>query len=563
MTTDKAYTTRLDRLLPHQLVGRLYLVAGILSLELMVRWPMAAHPDVAQAATVPAIVAYALFLGLGHSRLREIKDNLQFGWTLFWIHSLCFFAYAAGTLMVLRGAATSPFFLFGLGCVHLAAVVLLGLACVPAWAWVRMVRQSGAVGVWACAGGLAAWMARTPQQHLWKWTELWPGRVLQGVTYKMVRAVLGWWLPNLTGDASNFTIGAGQFVAQVNDVCSGVEGLGLVLVFTSLWLLFFRREIRFPQALLLVPVALVTMWTLNVVRIAALVFLGVRWGSGAALYAFHSEAGWIAFTAVALGFSLAMLRIPWMRRDGVGTGIIGADGGVKESYVGHDSEEERFGEAAATPAYLVPFLSIIVASYVSRLVGGSTGTGFEALYGLRFVAAGVALWAFRGELRKLDWRFGMIGPAMGAVVFAVWVAPEMWGHGAGSSGVGASGLGTALGGLPAWERLGWLALRVTAAVVTVPIAEELAFRGYLARRLMNREFDQVAFRALGAVPIAVSSIAFGLMHGGQWAVGILAGVAYALVVKLTGRFGNAVAAHATSNMLLAAWVLGRGDWGMW
>jgi CAAX prenyl protease-like protein len=80
---------------------------------------------------------------------------------------------------------------------------------------------------------------------------------------------------------------------------------------------------------------------------------------------------------------------------------------------------------------------------------------------------------------------------------------------------------------------------------------------------MDREFDQVAFGMLGAVPIAVSSVVFGAMHGAQWGVGILAGVAYALVVKRTGRFGDAVAAHATSNLLLAAWVLGRGDWGMW
>jgi CAAX prenyl protease-like protein len=113
------------------------------------------------------------------------------------------------------------------------------------------------------------------------------------------------------------------------------------------------------------------------------------------------------------------------------------------------------------------------------------------------------------------------------------------------------------------ERLGWIAVRVVAAVVTVPIAEELAFRGYLARRLMDREFDQVAFSALRAAAIAISSVMFGLMHGAQWGVGIVAGVAYALVVKRTGRFGDAVVAHATSNLLLAVWVLSRGDWGLW
>jgi exosortase E/protease (VPEID-CTERM system) len=554
----------LDRLLPHHLVGRLYLIAGILSLELMVRWPLVAHPDLAQAASVPAIVTYALFLGLGQSRLKEIEDNLRFGWALFWAHAVCYTIYFAGTLAILRGGATLvPFFLFGLGCVHLASVVLLGLACVPAWAWVRMVQRTGAVGIWACAGGLVAWLARTPQQNLWKWTALWPGRLLQGVTYRMVRGVLEWWLPDLTGDASNFTIGAGQFVAQVNDVCSGVEGLGLVLVFTGLWLWFFRREIRFPQALLLVPVALVTMWMLNVIRIAALVFLGVRWGSEAAIYAFHSEAGWIAFTAVALGFSLAILRIPWMRRNGLVAGVHRGDGEAAGAGVGRGDAAAIVGEAAATPAYLVPFLAIIAASYVSRLVWGNAGTGFEALYGLRLVAAGVALWLYRGELKKLDWRFGWMGPAVGAAVFAVWVGPELWGHGAGAGGLGASGLGAALGALPAWERFGWLVVRVVAAVVTVPIAEELAFRGYLARRLMNREFDQVEFGSLGVVAVVVSSVVFGSMHGAQWAVGIAAGIAYALVVKRTGRFGDAVAAHAVSNLLLAVWVLGRGDWGMW
>jgi exosortase E/protease (VPEID-CTERM system) len=549
----------LERLLPHHLVGRLYLIAAILSLELMVRWPVVAHPDLAQALTVPAIVAYALFLGLGHSRISEIKDNLPFDWVLLLAHVVSFAAYVAGTLAVLRGSsAPGPLFLFGLGCVHLAAVVLLGLACVPGRAWVGMVRRTGTLGLWACAGGLAAWLARAPLDKDWKGAANWPTQLLRAVTYNSVRAVLGWWLPNLTGDASNFTIGSGRFVAQVNDVCSGVEGLGLVLVFTGMWLFFFRREIRFPQALVLVPVALGTMWALNVLRIAALIVLGVRWDSEAALYGFHSEAGWIAFTAVALGFSLAMLRVPWMRRDGVGPEVITAGGEAGGTGRRRANKAEIAGESAATPAYLVPFLAIIAASYVSRLAWGTAGTGFEALYGLRFVAAGVALWAFRGELRKLDWRFGWMGPAVGAAVLAVWVAPEMWGN-----GQGASGIGVTLAALPTWERLGWLAVRVTAAVVTVPIAEELAFRGYLARRLMDREFDQVAFSALRAVPIAVSSVAFGSMHGAQWVVGIVAGLAYALLVKRTGRFGDAVAAHATSNLLLAVWVLGRGDWGMW
>jgi CAAX prenyl protease-like protein len=104
---------------------------------------------------------------------------------------------------------------------------------------------------------------------------------------------------------------------------------------------------------------------------------------------------------------------------------------------------------------------------------------------------------------------------------------------------------------------------VLVAVLAAPVAEELAFRGYLARRLLNREFDTVPFTALTLLSIGLSSVVFGLMHGRQWMLGIVAGLAFAAILKWRGRMGDAVAAHATCNLLLAIWVLARGDWGQW
>jgi hypothetical protein len=43
----------------------------------------------------------------------------------------------------------------------------------------------------------------------------------------------------------------------------------------------------------------------------------------------------------------------------------------------------------------------------------------------------------------------------------------------------------------------------------------------------------------------------------------VAGVAYAILLRSKGRIGDAIVAHAVSNLLLAAWVLARGDWGLW
>jgi CAAX prenyl protease-like protein len=177
---------------------------------------------------------------------------------------------------------------------------------------------------------------------------------------------------------------------------------------------------------------------------------------------------------------------------------------------------------------------------------------------LRFVAAVVALWLFGREYRKLDWRFGWAAPLTGVGIFLIWIAPGWWTH---ENAV--SSLGPALAALSPMGRIAWIGFRVAAAVVTVPIAEELAFRGYLARRIMARDFDAVPFAKLTVLSIGLSSVAFGVMHGQHWLVGIVAGLAFAVVLRSRGRMGDAVVAHAVSNLLLAAWVLARGDWGLW
>src|SRR5262249_2033474 len=59
-----------------------------------------------------------------------------------------------------------------------------------------------------------------------------------------------------------------------------------------------------------------------------------------------------------------------------------------------------------------------------------------------------------------------------------------------------------------------------------------------------------------------SSAAFGALHG-RWLAGTLAGMLYALAVYRRGQLADAVLAHATTNALLAAYVLATGSWGLW
>jgi membrane protease YdiL (CAAX protease family) len=210
---------------------------------------------------------------------------------------------------------------------------------------------------------------------------------------------------------------------------------------------------------------------------------------------------------------------------------------------------------------------------------------------LRFAAAAAALLYYRSRYSGVDWKFGPAAVFLGTVVFALWLLMDrLFSFGAaGGAGPGPAdnGLEQALRALSAPARVTWLSFRVLAAVITVPIAEGLAFRGFLLRRLMTEHFEKahsecvvrgkgkalsecvvrgkgkVSFQEFPWLALAVSSIVFGIMHGGRWTAGTAAGAIYAFAFLHRGRLGDAIAAHATTNALLAGWVLFGGNWKFW
>jgi exosortase E/protease (VPEID-CTERM system) len=412
------------------------------------------------------------------------------------------------------------------------SIALAGLAFVPPRIIVTIARAMGHVWVHASMGGAAT------GGFVLLLVSFWDGLApnpLELLAFRSVKACLGLFLDGVSVDPAGMRIATSNFGVRIRGGCSGAEGLCLMLVFSAAWLWFFRRESRFPRALLLVPLALAAVWMANVGRITALILIGHAGARQVALGGFHSQAGWILFNAIALGFAAASSRLPWLSRE------------VEPPPTGVASTN-------ATATYLGPFLAILAASFVSKGVSGT----FEWLYPLRFVAPLLALWFFRADYRGLNWRFGWPAVWAGVGVFVAWIGMDLW------SQTGAGGpLGAELQSLSPAARLGWITVRAAAAISTVPIAEELAFRGYLARRLVALDFESVSFRALMPTSIVVSSVLFGLLHGSHWLAGTLAGAVYALVARRGNRFGEAVAAHATTNALLAAWVIARGDWGLW
>jgi len=409
------------------------------------------------------------------------------------------------------------------------AVLASGLVVVqPLTGWGRLARSTSAA--WAYAAGLA--LAAVLMTAGWR--ALW--RPASTVTYWLVQVMLRPLVGQLIVEPDRMKVGTARFAVLISPECSGLEGMGLLLLFGAMWLWLYRKECRFPQAFLLLPVCLSTLFLLNSVRIATLVLIG---HSGARLIAtqgFHSQAGWIAFNGVAFGLCVAAGRIPWIAE------------------ARPEQPEKLIATVNLVAVYLGPFLAIVAGGMLARAMTGS----FEWMYPLRVVAPCAVFWVYWRQYRSMDWRFTWRGPALGLLAFATWMALE-WAI----EGWPAEAVPPALQMAPGPARWGWIVARLLGAVVVVPLAEELAFRGYLIRRLATEEFDLLPPAQFTIWTLVASSVLFGAMHGGRWLAGTVAGLLYALAYVRKGQLGDAVVAHAVTNGLIAAAVLGLGYWKLW
>jgi exosortase/archaeosortase family protein len=187
------------------------------------------------------------------------------------------------------------------------AAALAAFAAMAPWSvWREGARALGIIWFYAVTAALLGASAMQLSQRLWAPTA--------ALTFDLVRRLLLPILPELHADATNLVLSTGRFAVQISEVCSGLEGMGLMLAFCIAWLLYFRRDYIFPRALLLIPVGLASIFALNILRIAVLVLIGHAGFPGVAAYGFHSQAGWIAFNAAACTLVYLSRRSTWLNR---------------------------------------------------------------------------------------------------------------------------------------------------------------------------------------------------------------------------------------------------------
>jgi len=495
------------------------------------------------AKGVPSIfitsLAVVLILGWAgsHGKVRNLpifQDASPTSWPLVLCHIGTFAAFSWLTICVFEDGVTSSAFaalwILAWAAMGFATGVFWLLAALPARVWVRLARNNLSL-VWVGASIIAASLA-------WGFFASRAWKPLSGPTFLLVQWLLRAFGQDVVSEPANLVLGTKQFSVGVYPACAGYEGVGLMVLFAGAYLWLFRHSLRFPRAYLLLPSAVIAIWLVNAVRLAVLVLFGAYVSPEIAMGGFHSQAGWLGFIGVALAMVAVAQRMSFFAATEAGPA-------------------DRSGETNPTTAYLAPLMALLAVTMITGALSG----GFDWLYPVRVLGTAAAIWLFWRRSMTLptlaqSWSWRAV--AIGVAVFIIWIGLER----VTARPEARSSIAGALGGMPAGLAGAWLFFRVVGSVVTVPIAEELAFRGYLLRRLISADFDRLTLVRFTWLSFLLSSVLFGALHG-RWLAGTVAGMCYALAMYRRGKVADAVIAHAVTNALIAADVLILGNWGLW
>ena len=107
-----------------------------------------------------------------------------------------------------------------------------------------------------------------------------------------------------------------------------------------------------------------------------------------------------------------------------------------------------------------------------------------------------------------------------------------------------------------------ISFRLFGSSVVVPIFEEIFWRSFIIRYIINRKFEDVPIGKFTWLSFVISSIFFGLEHN-LWLAGIMAGVSYSLILYYTRSLVVAIFSHGVTNLLLGIYVVTTGNWQFW
>ena len=213
-------------------------------------------------------------------------------------------------------------------------------------------------------------------------------------------------------------------------------------------------------------------------------------------------------------------------------------------------------------AYVGPFVV-----FIAFLAGGKylpIPAGAEQI--LRFLVIAAAIWFFSRHLVSFKLKAPITSIGLGIAVFLLWIGPDTLIPGYRNHWLFQNSMmGTLQVSMPPGLLQDYfqLVLRMARAALLVPILEELFWRGWLMRWLINEDFTQVPLGAYTAYSLVVTAVLFGLEHGPYWEVGLATGLIYNWWMIRTKSLPDMYLTHGVTNLCLSLYVIATGKWEYW
>ena len=218
---------------------------------------------------------------------------------------------------------------------------------------------------------------------------------------------------------------------------------------------------------------------------------------------------------------------------------------------------KQFFAGSPAIARVAPFLIFLALTFCQGKFGAASAYWF---YFAKTLAGAWLVWEMRPFVAEMRWAVSWEAIIVGVGIFAVWVGldphyPHLMKGGATGNPNETFGEGSAL----AWF---FIIVHLFGMTVIVPPLEEVFYRSFLYRYIANQSFIAVPLNRFLPWPFIITSAIFGLSHN-EWLAGIVCGAAYQWLVIRKNRLGDAMTAHAITNLMLGVWIVWRHAWNFW
>jgi CAAX prenyl protease-like protein len=212
-------------------------------------------------------------------------------------------------------------------------------------------------------------------------------------------------------------------------------------------------------------------------------------------------------------------------------------------------------------AYILPMAVFLAFVWL----GGQFESWYPTTYVGRVVIVGVLLILFWRLYTPVRWNHWWLGVVVGVIGIFQWVGMQLFLQRHFDFFKPPENVFNPMNTFQSPAMLwSFIAVRTFGAVIVVPVMEELFWRDWLWRTILAPndfklakvgEWDWKAF-------LIVTGL-FATVHGNWWLTAIVWAAMVGALLVYTKSLGACILAHATTNLLLAAYVLYTKDWAFW